>query len=133
MSKNKGHNAPAKNTPAAVMPTPAPVAAPATAEPTAEQKRAATIASKRQQKIDERGYALPLVLTCHVTNKEVKYTSPAYIDKVIAKSPGKSLPSLRETFVSREGRRIVKAKEAAAKAALAASTPTPAPAAVASA
>lgn len=81
--------------------------APTKAE-TAAQKRAATVAQKRADRIAKRGYALPLVLTCHVTKKTVKYTSPAYIDKVIAKAG--SLKKLQETYVSREGRRIEAAK-----------------------
>ena len=59
--------------------------------------------SKRADKIADRGYALPLVLTCKVTGQQVKYTSPSYIDKVIAKHG--SLEALQANFVSRAGRR----------------------------
>ena len=69
----------------------------------AKAKRAQTIATKRDEKTAERGYTLPLVLTCKVTGKSVKYTSAAYIDKCIAKAG--SLEKLLTTYVSREGRR----------------------------
>lgn len=72
-------------------------------ELTTEQKRAATVASNRAQRIAERGYALPLILTCKVTGKSVKYTSPAYIDKVVAKYG--SLELLQANYTSREGKR----------------------------
>jgi len=72
-------------------------------ELTTEQKRAATVASNRAQRITERGYALPLILTCKVTGKSVKYTSPAYIDKVVAKYG--SLELLQANYTSREGKR----------------------------
>jgi hypothetical protein len=75
---------------------------PAASVATSAEKRAATVASKREERIAERGYALPLVLTCKVTGKEVKYTSPSYIDKVIAKHG--SLEKLQKNFVSRDGR-----------------------------
>jgi hypothetical protein len=66
-------------------------------------KRAATIEKNRATRISERGYALPLVLTCKVTGKSVKYTSPSYIEKVISKFG--SLQALQTGYVSREGRR----------------------------
>jgi hypothetical protein len=70
---------------------------------TTAEKRSATIEKNRTARITERGYALPLVLTCQVTGKQVKYTSPSYIDKVIARAG--SLEKLQATFTSREGRR----------------------------
>jgi len=73
----------------------------------AKAKRAQTIATKRDEKTAERGYTLPLVLTCKVTGKSVKYTSASYIDKVIAKYG--SLDKLLTGYVSREGRRQSKA------------------------
>jgi len=73
----------------------------------AKAKRSATIATKRDEKTAERGYTLPLVLTCKVTGKSVKYTSASYIDKVIAKHG--SLEKLLTGYVSREGRRQSKA------------------------
>lgn len=66
-------------------------------------KRAATVEKNRTARIAERGYALPLVLTCKVTGKSVKYTSPAYIEKVIAKYG--SLEALQANYTSREGKR----------------------------
>jgi len=61
-----------------------------------------TKTSKRAQKIADRGYSLPLVLTCKVTGKQVKYTSPSYIDKVIAKYG--TIEDLQKNFVSRAGK-----------------------------
>jgi len=74
-----------------------------TQTPEAKAKRAATVATKREQKASERGYTLPLVLTCKVTGKSVKYTSAAYIDKCISKAG--SLEALQNSYVSREGKR----------------------------
>jgi hypothetical protein len=70
---------------------------------TTAAKRSATIEKNRASRIAERGYALPLVLTCKVTGKQVKYTSPSYIDKVIARAG--SLEALQKSFTCREGRR----------------------------
>ena len=67
-------------------------------------KRSATIEKNRAARIAERGYSLPLILQCAVTGKQVRYTSPSFIDKVIAKHG--SLEALQKGFVSREGRRI---------------------------
>lgn len=69
----------------------------------AAAKRAATVETNRAARIAERGYSLPLVLTCKVTGQQVKYTSPSYIDKVIAKYG--SLEELQANFVSRAGKR----------------------------
>lgn len=88
----------------------------------AAEKRKATVAKKREERIKARGYALPLVLKCSVTGKEVKYTSPAYIDKCIAKAG--SLEKLKKTYTSREGRRQLAAK--APKVAKPAKAPKPA-------
>lgn len=73
-------------------------------ETTAAEKRAVTIESNRAKRIAERGYSLPLILVCKVTGKEVRYTSPSFVDKVTAKYG--SLELLRENFVSREGKRL---------------------------
>lgn len=62
----------------------------------------------RAERIAARGYTMPLVLTCTVTGKTVKYTAKAYIEKCIAKAG--SLDNLRATYVCREGRRQLKAK-----------------------
>jgi len=90
-----------------------PAKAPKT-DKTAAEKRSATVAAKRAERISARGYALPLVLTCKVTGQQVKYTSPAYIEKVIAKHG--SLEALKANFVSRAGRRQSKPATAAAPA-----------------
>jgi len=76
-----------------------------TATQTAEAKlkRATTIATNQAVKSSARGYTLPLVLTCTVTGKSVKYTSAAYIEKCIDRAG--SLEKLIATYVSREGRR----------------------------
>lgn len=107
--------------------TNATAAAPATQTPAAKAKRAATVTGKREQKAAQRGYTLPLVLTCHVTGKSVKYTSAAYIDKTIAKFG--SLDKLLAGYVSRDGRAQVKAQ---AVATAPAEAPKPAKAAKAS-
>lgn len=88
------------------------------------EKRAATVAKNRSAKIQARGYALPLVLTCRVTGKQVKYTSPTYIDKVIAKYG--SLEKLQSDFTSREGRRLEKPAKVATPAPAAAPAEAPA-------
>ena len=67
-------------------------------------KRAATKAQKEQS----RGFPLPLLLTCPVTNKVNKYTSLAYIRKLIAKYG--SVDDLRKNYVSIEGRKQQGAK-----------------------
>lgn len=73
-------------------------------------KRAATVEKNRAARIADRGYALPLVLTCKVTGAQVKYTSPSYIDKVVAKYG--SLEALQANYVSRAGRRQQAEKQA---------------------
>jgi len=72
-------------------------------ENTTAEKRSATIEKNRSARISERGYALPLVLTCKVTGKQVKYIWASYIDKVIARAG--SLEKLQASFNQREGRR----------------------------
>jgi hypothetical protein len=62
-------------------------------------KRAATKAQKEQS----RGFPLPLLLTCPVTNKTNKYTSLTYIRKLIAKYG--TVEDLRKNYVSIEGRK----------------------------
>lgn len=71
---------------------------------TTAEKRSATIEKNRAARIAERGYPLPLCLTCSVTGKTVRYTSPSYVDKVAAKYG--SLELLRKNYVSREGKHI---------------------------
>jgi len=80
----------------------------ATQKAEAKAKRSATIATKRDEKATERGFSLPLTLSCNVTKKSIKYTSNSYIQKVLAKHG--SLDNLRKNYVSREGRRIQSGK-----------------------
>lgn len=75
------------------------------ASPEAVAKRKATMAAKREVREAERGYPIPLILTCHVTGKVVKYTVPGYIEKCIAKAG--SLQALIDGYVSREGQKQV--------------------------
>ena len=74
------------------------------ANPQSIAKRKATMLERRLAKQARRGYPMPLILKCVVTGKEVRYTVPKYIEKVIAKAG--SLDNLYKTFTSREGRRI---------------------------
>lgn len=93
----------------------------------AAAKRSATIAASRKERIEKRGYPLPMELTCSETGETVKYTSPAYIDKVIAKYG--SLDKLKKNYISRKGKRIVAARTPkVVKAAKPAKTTKPAPA-----
>jgi len=67
-------------------------------------KRAATKAQKEQS----RGFPLPLLLTCPVTNKTNKYTSLTYIRKLITKYG--TVEDLRKNYVSIEGRKLQSSK-----------------------
>lgn len=60
---------------------------------------------QRQAAEAERGYHLPLVLTCSVTGKKVSYSNPTYVEKVIARFG--SLNRLVNNFVSRAGRKVI--------------------------
>ena len=62
-------------------------------------KRAATRAQKEQN----RGFPLPLVLTCPVTGKTNKYTSLPYIRKLIAKYG--TIEDVRKNYISAEGKK----------------------------
>lgn len=62
-------------------------------------KRAET---KAKKEID-RGFPLPLYLTCTLTGKTNKYTSLTYIRKLIAKHG--SIEEVRKNYVSLEGRK----------------------------
>lgn len=62
-------------------------------------KRAATKAEKETN----RGFPLPLILTCPVTGKTNKYTSLPYIRKLIAKHG--SVDELKRTYISSEGKK----------------------------
>jgi len=70
-----------------------------------KRKRAPSVkrAETKAQKESTRGFPLPLVLTCPITNKTVKYTSLTYIRKLIAKYG--TVENLRKNYVSVEGRK----------------------------
>ena len=67
-------------------------------------KRAAT----KAQKEETRGFPLPLYLTCPVTNKTNKYTSLAYIRKLITKHG--SIENVKKNYVSAEGKKLQNSK-----------------------
>lgn len=62
-------------------------------------KRAETKAKKEV----DRGFPLPLLLTCPVTGKTNKYTSLTYIRKLVAKYG--TVEEIRKNYVSSEGRK----------------------------
>ena len=62
-------------------------------------KRAETKAKKES----DRGFPLPLLLTCPVTGKVNKYTSLTYIRKLVAKYG--TVEEIRKNYVSAEGRK----------------------------
>ena len=75
-------------------------------QPTVEKKRRAPSAKRaatRAQKEQNRGFPLPLTLTCTVTGKVNKYTSLPYIRKLIAKYG--TVEEIRKNYVSAEGKR----------------------------
>jgi hypothetical protein len=78
------------------------------ASPEAIAKRKATMLVKRQAKEQSRGYPMPLILKCKVTGHEVRYTVPKYIEKCIAKAG--SLQALQDSYVSREGKKILESQ-----------------------
>ena len=65
-------------------------------------KRAVT----RVQKEENRGFPLPLILTCTVTGTSNKYTSLPYIRKLIAKHG--NLDTLKKNYISNEGKKAQK-------------------------
>lgn len=60
-------------------------------------------AQTKAQKETNRGFPLPLSLTCPVTGKTNKYTSLTYIRKLIEKYG--TVEELRKNYVSVEGRK----------------------------
>jgi len=68
-------------------------------------KRVATKAQKEQS----RGFPLPLYLTCPVTKKTNKYTSLAYIRKLIAKHG--TIEDVKKSYVSAEGKKLQNNKQ----------------------
>lgn len=67
-------------------------------------KRAAT----RAQKEVSRGFPLPLILTCPITNKSNKYTSLPYIRKLLQKYG--DIEKLKQNYISSEGKKLQKNK-----------------------
>ena len=65
-------------------------------------------ASKAQKEVN-RGFPLPLYLTCPVTNKTNKYTSLPYIRKLIAKYG--TIEAVKTSYISAEGRKLKNSKE----------------------
>lgn len=78
----------------------------ATAAATSVKRRrspSAKRAETKAQKEAARGFPLPLVLTCTSTGKVVKYTSLAYIRKLITKYG--SIDAVRTGYVATEARK----------------------------
>src|SRR5258708_4413351 len=73
--------------------------------PTVKRRRSPSVkrAETRTKKETDRGFPLPLTLQCIVTGKLVKYTSLAYIRKLIQKAG--SLDAVRKGYTSAEGRK----------------------------
>ena len=71
-----------------------------------KRKRAPSVkrAQTRAQKEVSRGFPLPLVLTCTKTGKVTKYTSLAYIRKLLAKHG--TLEAIKANYVSSEGKKV---------------------------
>lgn len=72
---------------------------------TVKRRRAPSVkrAATKAQKEVTRGFPLPLLLTCPVTNKVNKYTSLSYIRKLLTKYG--TIEDLRKNYVSIEGRK----------------------------
>ncbi len=78
-----------------------------------EKKRRAPSAKRavtKAQKEVNRGFPLPLYLTCPVTNKTNKYTSLPYIRKLIEKHG--TIDAVKANYISAEGRKLKNSKEA---------------------
>ena len=71
-----------------------------------KRRRAPSVkrAETKARKESDRGFPLPLALTCIVTGLTIKYTSLPYIRKLLAKY--QTLENLKATYVSVEGRKI---------------------------
>ena len=77
-----------------------------TIEPTKEKKRRAPSAKRAATKVQKeanRGFPLPLFLTCPVTGKTNKYTSLPYIRKLIAKHG--NIEEVKKNYISSEGKK----------------------------
>ena len=66
-------------------------------------------AQTRAEKEKNRGFPLPLALTCPVTGKTAKYTSLPYIRKLVEKYG--SVDEIKENYVSAEGRKAKQTTE----------------------
>jgi len=82
-----------------------PVVGATAAVPTIKRRRSPSVkrAETKAKKEQDRGFPLPLLLTCTVTGKVNKYTSLAYIRKLIAKHG--TVEEIRKVYVSAEGRK----------------------------
>jgi hypothetical protein len=81
------------------------VGATAAATVVAKRRRAPSVkrAETKTKKEQDRGFPLPLLLTCTVTGKVNKYTSLNYIRKLVAKYG--SVEEIRKNYISAEGRK----------------------------
>jgi hypothetical protein len=81
------------------------VGATAAATVVAKRRRAPSVkrAETKTKKEVDRGFPLPLLLTCTVTGKVNKYTSLNYIRKLVAKYG--SVEEIRKNYISAEGRK----------------------------
>jgi hypothetical protein len=66
-------------------------------------------AQTRAEKEKNRGFPLPLTLTCPVTGKTAKYTSLPYIRKLVEKYG--SVDEIKKNYVSAEGRKAKQTTE----------------------
>lgn len=76
-----------------------------TSEIKVKKKRASSAkrAATKAQKETDRGFPLPLSLTCPITGKVNKYTSLPYIRKLIAKYG--NIETLKQNYISNEGKK----------------------------
>jgi hypothetical protein len=82
-----------------------------TVQVTEKKRRAPSVkrAATKVQKEQSRGFPLPLYLTCPVTNKTNKYTSLAYIRKLITKHG--TIEEVKKSYVSAEGKKLQNSKQ----------------------
>lgn len=82
-----------------------PVVGATAAAPSVKKRRSpsAKRAETKAKKEADRGFPLPLLLTCPVTGKVNKYTSLSYIRKLVAKYG--TVEEIRKNYVSAEGRK----------------------------
>lgn len=82
-----------------------PIVGATAAAPSIKRRRSPSVkrAETKAKKEADRGFPLPLYLTCNLTGKTNKYTSLPYIRKLIAKHG--SIEEVRKNYVSLEGRK----------------------------